>query len=91
MAQSGQSRHCNNLSAIGIRADIEGFGWRCERRRCGQPKTVFVVYRHDETGLASQIETVEIISLGLEDHGLRSHALKRLVPKSGVLPPDTFF
>jgi hypothetical protein len=25
-------------------------------------------------GLASEIETVEIVSLGLEDHGLRSHA-----------------
>jgi hypothetical protein len=46
----------------------------------------------DETGLASEVETMKIVSLGLEDHGLRSYAaLKRLVPKSGVLPPDTFF
>jgi hypothetical protein len=37
-------------------------------------------------------EPMKIVSLGFEDHGLRSHAvLKRLVPKSGVLPPDTFF
>jgi len=34
---------------------------------------------------------MEIVSLGLEDYGLRPYALKRLVPKSGVLPPDTFF
>jgi hypothetical protein len=47
---------------------------------------------YDETGLASEIESVEIVSLGFEDHGLRSHAaLKRLVPKSGVLTPDTVF
>jgi hypothetical protein len=40
----------------------------------------------------SEVETMKIVSLGLEDHSLRSHsALKRLVPKSGVLPPDTFF
>ena len=69
----------------------EGLGRGCARHCCGQPQPVFVVYRHDETGLASKIEPMVIISLGLEDHGLRSHALKRLVPKSGVLPPDTFF
>ena len=40
----------------------------------------FNVYRHDEAGLPSEIETVEIISLGLEDHGLRSHAA---LPRSG--------
>ena len=46
----------------------------------------------DETGLASEVETMKIVSLGLEDHGLRSYAaLKRLVPRSGVLTPDTFF
>ena len=49
-------------------------------------------YRHDETGLASEVETMKIVSLRLEDHGLRSQsALKWLVPNSGVLPPDTFF
>ena len=31
------------------------------------------VYRHDETGLASEVETMKIVSLGLEDHSLRSH------------------
>jgi hypothetical protein len=29
----------------------------------------------DETGLASEVETMKIVSLGLEDHGLRSHAV----------------
>jgi hypothetical protein len=28
----------------------------------------------DETGLASEVETMKIVSLGLEDHGLRSYA-----------------
>ena len=97
MAQSGQSRHCNILVAIEIRADngrpllglfsrsfdlvvddlsrfLKGLGWRWARHRCGQPQPVFVVDRHDETGLASEIETMEIVSLGLEDHGLGSHA-----------------
>jgi hypothetical protein len=70
----------------------EGLGGRWERDRCGQSQPVLIVYRHDETGLASEVETMKIVSLGLEDHSLRSlSALKRLVPKSGVLPPDTFF
>src|SRR5450759_683266 len=35
---------------------------------------------------------MKIVSLRLEDHSLRSHsALKRLVPKSGVLPPRHVF
>src|SRR5450759_4941010 len=94
---SRHSRHCNILSAIGIRADNgrpllglfsrsfdlvvddlsrfrEGLGRGCARHCCGQPQPVFVVYRHDETGLASEIETMEIVSLGLEDDGLRAHA-----------------
>src|ERR1035437_8260420 len=71
---------------------LKGLGWRWEWHRCGQPQPIFVVYRYDETGLASEIEPVEIVRLGFEDHSLGSHsALKRLVPKSGVLPPDTFF
>src|SRR5450759_2716649 len=71
---------------------LKGLGWRWAWHRCGQPQPIFVVYRYDETGLASEIEPVEIVRLGFEDHSLRSHsALKRLVPKSGVLPPDTFF
>jgi len=71
---------------------LKGLGWRWAWHRCGQPQPIFVVYRYDETGLASEIEPVGIVRLGFEDHSLRSHsALKRLVPKSGVLPPDTFF
>ena len=71
---------------------LKGLGWRWAWHRCGQPQPIFVIYRYDETGLASEIEPVEIVRLGFEDHSLRSHsALKRLVPKSGVLPPDTFF
>lgn len=42
--------------------------------------------------MTSEVETMEIVNLGLEDHDSRSQsALKRLVPKNGVLPPDTFF
>ena len=64
---------------------VEGFGWRCERHRCAQPQPVFIEYRHDETGLAGEIEAVEIVSLGLEDHGLRSHAaLKSAIASSRV-------
>ena len=61
------------------------------RRRRGQPQAVLVVHRYDEACLAGEIETMKMVSLGLEDYGLRSYALKRLVPKSGMLPPDTFF
>ena len=42
---------------------------------CAQPQPVFVVNRYDESGLASEIETMEIVSLGFEDHGSRSHAV----------------
>jgi hypothetical protein len=35
--------------------------------------------------LASEIETMEIVSLGLENHGLRSHAaLKSIIASSRV-------
>ncbi|HMB83735.1 MAG TPA: hypothetical protein VKI40_06750 [Terriglobales bacterium] len=38
-----------------------------------------------ETGLASEIETMEIVSLGLEDHGSCSHAaLKSIIASSRV-------
>jgi hypothetical protein len=42
----------------------ESVGGSCERRRCGQPQPVFVVYRHDETGLPREIEPMEMVSLG---------------------------
>jgi hypothetical protein len=47
------------------------------RHRRGQPQSVFIVYRHDETGLACEIETMEMVSFGLEDHGRPYPALKR--------------
>jgi hypothetical protein len=46
-----------------------GGGW-CRHRR-GQLQSVFIIYGDDETGLAREIESVEMVSLGLEDHGLR--------------------
>ncbi len=33
------------------------------------------VYCHNKTRLARQIETMEVVGLGLEDHGLRSSML----------------
>ena len=48
-------------------------GGRCWHRR-GQPQSVFIVYGDNETGLACEIESMEMVSLGLEDHGLRSNA-----------------
>jgi hypothetical protein len=81
-----------NLVIDDLSRFLEGPGRGCERHRFGQPQSIFIVYRHDETGLAGEIETMKIVSLGLEDHSLRSHStLKPLVPKSGLLPPDTFF
>ena len=51
----------------------------CKRRCDSQPQAVFIVYRHDEPGLAREIETVEMVSLGLEDHAMDPHAaLNRL-------------
>jgi hypothetical protein len=38
-------------------------------------RSVFVVYRHDETGLAGEVKTMEVVSLRFEDHGLRSQAV----------------
>jgi hypothetical protein len=32
-------------------------------------RSVLVINRDDETGLPGEIETMEIVSLGLEDHG----------------------
>ena len=57
----------NNLARFG-----EGFGRRCAWHRCSQPQPIFVVYRHDEAALASEIEAVEIVGHGLKDHGPRS-------------------
>ena len=53
----------------------KGFGRGRKRHRCRQPQPIFIVYRHDETRLASEIETMEMVSLRLEDHGLPSHAV----------------
>src|SRR5262249_977335 len=50
----------------------EGLFGSGERRRRCQPEPVFIVDRHNEAGLAREIETVEMVSLGLEDHSLGS-------------------
>jgi hypothetical protein len=49
-----------------------GEGFRRGRARCccRQPQSIFVIYRYDETGLASEIETVKIISFRFENHRL---------------------
>jgi hypothetical protein len=61
----------------------EGLGRGCARHCRGQPQPVFIVDRHDETGLASEVETMEIVSFGFENHGLRSHAaLKSAIASS---------
>src|SRR5262245_53311047 len=53
------------------RFDESLFGSGERRRRC-QLEPVFIVDRHNEAGLAREIETVEMVSLGLEDHSLGS-------------------
>jgi hypothetical protein len=60
-----------------------GGGWYRDRR--GQPQSIFIIYGDDETGLAREIESVEMVSLGLEDHSLRSNAaLKSAIACSRV-------
>jgi hypothetical protein len=44
-------------------------GRGCAWVRNGQLQVVLIVYGHDETGLARQIEPMKIINFGLEDHG----------------------
>src|SRR5262249_47355556 len=61
------------LSTI-FRASTKACSQSEERRRCCQPEPVFIVDRHNEAGLAREIETAEMVSLGLEDHSLGSHA-----------------
>jgi hypothetical protein len=41
----------------------ESFGGSCERSCGSEPQPVFIVYRHDESGLAHQIETMKMVSL----------------------------
>ena len=52
----------------------KGFGRARKRHRCRQPQPILIVDRNNEAGLASEIETMEMVSLRLEDHGLHSHA-----------------
>ena len=42
--------------------------WRRHWRRAGEPQPVLVVDRDDEADLARQIEPMEVVSFGLEDH-----------------------
>jgi hypothetical protein len=57
----------------------EGLFGSGERRCRCEPEPVLVVYRGNDTGLARQIETVEMVGLGLEDHGPRPHAQRRTI------------
>jgi len=41
----------------------ERFGGSSKRFCGSQPKPIFIVYRHDETGLAHQIEAMKMVSL----------------------------
>jgi hypothetical protein len=52
----------------------EGLFGSGERRCRCEPEPVLVVYRGNETGLARQLEPVEMVGLGLKDHGPRPHA-----------------
>src|SRR3974390_334733 len=47
-------------------------------RRVGEPQAVLVVDRHDEPRLPRQVEAVEVVCFGLEDHS--AHCTQNLVP-----------
>ena len=64
-----------NVSVDDLPRCREGFSGRRASHRCGQPQPIFVVYRHDETALAGEIEPVEIIGFRLEDQESRFHVL----------------
>ena len=51
---------------------LERLRRRRQRRRAGEPQAVLVVDRHDEPRLPRQVEAVEVISFGLEDHPAKS-------------------
>src|SRR5262249_19996146 len=63
-----------NLVVDDLSGFDEGLFGSSERRRRCQPEPVFIVDRHNEADLAREIETVEMVSLGLQDHSLGSHA-----------------
>src|ERR1019366_232021 len=67
--------HCDERFILQYE-DIAFFLWVARHLICcgnaDAALAVFVVYRHDETGLASEIETMEVVSLGFEDHGFCS-------------------
>ena len=52
----------------------EGLASVRKLHRLGQLQAIFIVYRHNEAGLPPEIEPMEFVKHGLEDHGLRSHA-----------------
>jgi hypothetical protein len=52
----------------------EGLARVRKLHRLGQLQPIFIVYRHNEAGLPPEIEPMEFVKHGLEDHGLRSHA-----------------
>jgi hypothetical protein len=49
---------------------LERLRWRWQRQRAGDPQAVLVVDRDDEPGLPRQIEAVEVVYFGLENHRL---------------------
>ena len=48
-----------NLAVNDLARFREGFGRCCAWHRCGQPQPIFVLYRHDEADLASDVEIVQ--------------------------------
>ena len=51
---------------------LERLRWRRQRRRAGEPQAVLVVDCHDEPSLPCQVEAVEVVRFGLQDHSRRS-------------------
>ena len=47
---------------------LERLRWRRQRRRAGEPQAVLVVDCHDEPRLPREIEPVEVVCFGLENH-----------------------
>jgi len=47
---------------------LERLGWCRHGRRAGEPQAVLVIDRHDEPRLPRQVEAVEVVCFGLENH-----------------------
>ena len=66
----------DDLSSFG-----KGFGGSGEGFCGSQPQPVLIVYRDNETGLARQIETMKMVILGFQDHGLTATKIVFLSPE----------